>query len=138
MLAKFKEIQNNLLLYIDQGDNIEENFQNFIDFFDSKSNDKYLILVLHLISQISNFHHREQDSIAKIEKILLFFKEEIKQKYINSVIYNIFKNNKRILLFLIKNEIITVDKYIAQQMMKKITVITLGYFIKKTKNLMEL
>ena len=53
------------------------------------------------------------------EKIIAFLKNEIKQTFSNIEIFNIFKNSKIILLFLIKENIITIDETIAEIMMKK-------------------
>ncbi len=57
--------------------------------------------------------------ISKIKKIIAFLKNEIKQTFSNIEIFNIFKNSKIILLFLIKENIITIDETIAEIMMKK-------------------
>lgn len=120
MINKMKEIQKHFLKYIDTEYDVEENYQNFITIFDDQQIiDKSLCLVLHFISNISYYHFHENNFYAKIEKVLLFFKSSIKNNFINSSIFNLFKFNKRILLFLIKNEILTIDLYIAQQMMKK-------------------
>ncbi|KAK8871372.1 hypothetical protein M9Y10_007096 [Tritrichomonas musculus] len=42
------------------------------------------------------------------------FKDEITKRFKNSEIFNIFKDNKRILLFLLENEIMIMDDYIVQ------------------------
>lgn len=68
---------------------------------------------LRLILNIANNHHRSNDFFSKIEKIILIFKNEIKQSYSNLDIFNNFKSNKRILLFLIEEKIMKMDKTIA-------------------------
>lgn len=113
MLDQMKMIQNNLLKFIDEENDIEEHFQNIKEIFeDHQILDKYLVLVIHLIAQISNNHHQCSNFISKIERILLIFKEEMKNRFVNSALFYFFKNNKRILLFLIKEGIMTIDKYI--------------------------
>ena len=73
---------------------------------------------MHLISKIENNYHRFPYFFSKIERILLFFKESVKKYFSNSEIFNIFKSNKRILLFLIEQRIIVIDEYIAKKITK--------------------
>ena len=113
-----KDIQENILNFLEEKDNSEEIFI----ILESKFNDKKikdhlyeLLSLLHLISKIGNNHHRFPNFFSKIERILLIFKEDIKKYFPNSEIFNIFKNNKRILLFLIEQQIIVFDEYIAKR-----------------------
>ena len=71
--------------------------------------------LLHLISKIGNNYHSFANFFSKIERILLFFKEDIPKYFSNSEIFNIFKSNKKILLFLIEQQIIVIDEYIAKK-----------------------
>ena len=120
MIEKMKMIQSRLLRFINEENDIEEHFQNFKEIFeDHQILDKYIVLVIHLISQVSSSHYRNNDFISKIERILLIFKDEMKNRFVNSVLFYFFKNNKRILLFLIKEEIMTIDEYIFSEMMKE-------------------
>ena len=52
-----------------------------------------------------------------MENILLNLKDQITKKFSNFENFNIFKGNKRILLFLIKNNFITINESIALIMM---------------------
>lgn len=120
-LKKMKEIQQNILDFIDQNDDIETNFQNLNYIFDEQkigSNKHDLKLILHFILKISNNQHRTACFFNKIERILKFFKNEITTYYTNFEIFNIFKGNKRIILFLIKEKIIYMNKSIANEMTK--------------------
>ena len=111
-LDKMKTIQSNLLQFIDS-ENIEENFQNLIQILDDqkiRNNRHELKSFLYLILKISNNHHRSPDFFKKIGKILVFFSDEMKNYYSNFEIFNIFKSNKRILLLLIDEKIITIDQ----------------------------
>lgn len=115
VVENMRKIQKNLLDYIENEDKIEENFQNLQKvFYDQKiQDDKYSFnSVLHLISNIAENHHRNSSFFEKIEKIIQFFKESIKTHFSSTQIFNVFKKNKRILLFLLKEEIIVIDKYI--------------------------
>ncbi|KAK8847756.1 hypothetical protein M9Y10_018785 [Tritrichomonas musculus] len=113
-LENFGEIQSAFLNYIDEN-NDSENFQNLKNIFDdltNRHNPHELKSLLNLISNISNHHRRASHFFDKIEQILLILKDEIKKDFSNSEIFNIFKGNKRILLFLIKEQIIAITKSI--------------------------
>ena len=119
-LDMMKDIQKNILYFLEEEVNSEENLLILEDKFNNLkiSDSKYGILpLLHLISKIVNNYHRFPNFFSKIDKILQVFKKDIKKYFSNSEIFNIFKNNKRILLFLIEQRIIIFDECIV----KKIT-----------------
>ena len=69
------------------------------------SEDKHdLKSILRLINKISNNHRRVVSFIEKIERILREIRNEIKIRFSNSEIFELFEENKRILLFLIKDD----------------------------------
>ena len=74
-------------------------------------NDKKLELteLFQLIIKISNNHHHTSNFYDKIETIIKFLKEHIKQSFSNKEILNISQSNKRIILYLIKDQILKVD-----------------------------
>ncbi|KAK8864101.1 hypothetical protein M9Y10_011797 [Tritrichomonas musculus] len=120
-LNKMKVIQESILNFLEEGAKSEENLIIFKDNYNNLkiSDSKYDILtLLHLISEIGNNCHRFPNFFDKIEKILQFFKEDIKKYFPNSKIFNIFKSNKRILLFLIEQQIIIIDEYIVKEITK--------------------
>ena len=107
-----KSLQNHLLEFIERENNSEENYQNFDDIFNEQkiSNDQCNFKsFIHILLQIANNHYRTPNFFSKIDKIILTLKDEIKQKFSNSQIFNFFKSNKRILLFLIKEKILVID-----------------------------
>ena len=121
-LEENKSIQDTLLDYLDNDTRSEEEFHNLIKLFDNKKihSDKYKIKSLfNLILQISNNHHRNHNFFSKIEQILKLFKGDIKQNFSNSEIFLIFKGNKRLLLFLIEEKLITVDEYMAKKIINE-------------------
>lgn len=67
---------------------------------------------LQIMKNIFNNHHRGREFIEKFQKIILFYKDKINQTLSNQKIYEIFEDNKLILLFLMKNNIISIDKQI--------------------------
>ena len=120
--SKMKDIQQKLLQFVDDESNDEENYQNIITYFQDhkiKENLQKLKSILHLISKISNHHYKTHSFYNKISRILTFFKSEIKQFYSNHEIFNIFRHNKRILLFLIEEKILIFDQSIANCILSK-------------------
>ena len=100
-LNKMKTVHNLILEYLD---NEEDNTKfgelvNLLNFQNPQSCTIELNSVLH--------HHRNPLFFDKIKKIIFHFKKEIIQTFSNIEIYNIFKNNKLILLFLIDEAIMT-------------------------------
>ena len=74
-----------------------------------------LIPLLHFVLKIFNNHYRDENFCSKIEEILLFFKEDMKTKLSNSELFHIFKSNKKILLFLQQEGILTFDEQIVKK-----------------------
>ena len=119
-LDKMREIQSNLLDFIEDDQNADENFPALQLFFEKLSiqdNKHDLSFLFHLLTKIADNHYRGPFFFEKIEKILKLFKDDIKKYFSNSEIFNIFKGNKRVLLFLIEENIMKIDEYIY----KKIT-----------------
>ena len=119
-LDEMKEIQEELLNYLEtpiQEVDFEE-YQGLkykLDNIIIQNNQHKLKSLLYLISKISDNHHRETSFFSKIEQILQLFKDDILRYFSNSSIFNIFKNNKRILLILIEKNIMYMDEYIVKK-----------------------
>ena len=121
-LQKMKEIQEDIIKFIDEESYIEENFPRLIYKFDESKicdNKHEIQAVLHLISKIANNHHRSPNFFHKIEQILMHFKYIIKKYFSNSEIFTIFKGNKKILLFLIEEKMMIFDEYVAKKITKR-------------------
>ena len=117
-IEKMKLIQNKLIEFICDDEKVEINFQNLnIIFNDLKisENQHFFKEVLHLIIKIYN-NYAKPDFLDKMTRIFLIFKDKIKQTFSNIEIFNIFKTNKRILLFLIEEKIFVIDKTISSIM----------------------
>lgn len=111
-----KSIQRFFLDYLESNNDLENDLQSINILYDQDQNQinpQNLKAILHLISNISDNHYRSTHFFEKIEKIILKFKEEIHQFCSNDEIFNIFKNNKRIILFLLNEQIIKPNNYIA-------------------------
>ena len=109
---KMKSIQELLLEFLENEDSQEANFQNLIKKIDDlkiKESKYDLKILLHMISKIANYHKY----LSKIEQILKAIAKEIKQSFSNLDIFNIFKDDKLILLFLLNEKIIIPDKTIS-------------------------
>ena len=115
-----KELYNSLLSFIEDENadgetyfrTLNENIQTNLNIFREDQNNEELKSILHLVVMISNNHHRTTIFDQKIEQILLYFRTNISQIFSNTEAYHFFKNNRRILLFLIQNEMITVNNEI--------------------------
>ena len=116
-LEKMKNIQQNLLYFVDNEKNFDDIKQIFED-LKAQEEPHEIRLFLRIISKISENHHGCSNFFSKIEQILRVFKNDIK-KYPNIEIFNIFKKSKRILLFIIEEKILIFDAYIAKKMITK-------------------
>lgn len=115
-----RKIQEHLQVYI-ENDFIEANYSNMVNFFKNQqinSNRLDLKVLLNILAKISNNHYRNTNFFEKIEKVLSLFKNDITNFFTSYEIFKIFKKNKRILLYLIKENIMTLDKEIILIMLK--------------------
>ena len=118
-LDEIKNIQTNILNYIEKEDNEEESYKTMTQSLailntpDKKPELKYL---LYLINIISSNHYHSPNFYDKIDQIILFLQDIIKQTFSNHEIFDLFQENKRVLLVLLQNEILLLDKKIADEM----------------------
>ena len=113
--SEMEQLQENILDLIENNDNTEENFQKLTDNitkFNISEKEPLLVEFLHLIVNISNNHNRGLNFFANIERILKLFKDQIKNIFSNLAILYFFIPNRRLLLFLIKEQILTFDSAI--------------------------
>ena len=118
---KLKETQSKLLQYLEKEYDVEENYDNLIKFLETQkiiTNRHEFKSILYLLTKISENHHRIQNFIIKIEKILHFLKNNITKTFSNNEIFEIFQKNKLILLFFIQEQIFVIDKVIYKQMIR--------------------
>lgn len=99
-ISRMRLIQQKLLSYLKEN---KHNYQQLITkndpkeiytFFDNmniRTDEQEIIETLHLIMQISNYHHHQNNFCKKIDQILSYFKEDIKAYFTNYGIYNFFK-----------------------------------------------
>ena len=111
-LDEMKIVQRVLLEFIENEVNNEETFGNVEKIFTDLKicDDKYKIKsILYLTTKISDEHHHEPNFYSKIERIFIYFKKQIEKYFTNWEIFNICKSNKRIMLFLIEEQLLNID-----------------------------
>ena len=86
---------------IEDNQAIQEIFRNIVN------DDDEIKLFILLISRICENHFRFPCFFKKIETIIFHFAHKIIKIFKNEEIYQLFKKNQRILLFLIQNNILT-------------------------------
>ena len=121
-LEQKKTTQSYILEFIENEIDSEENYEKLIRFIKAQNiikDTENLLAILYLILAISNNHYRSSTFFNKIEKILLYFKEIITKNFSNDFIYIFFQENKRLLLFLIEEHILIIDKNIATKISLK-------------------
>ena len=108
-----KEEYNHLIGFVESESDDEVLFKNISEEASQKINNlppkekkSELKLFLRLVSSICNNHYRNANFQIKFEKIILFFQNIIQQTLTIPEIFDIFKDNKQILLFLFKHQII--------------------------------
>ena len=120
-LDERNELYNVLLQYIESDEGDENyNIQNLIDNFQKQKilqNQDEATLFLRTFIGICNNHHRSSGFDQKIEQILQYFKEFIKNSFTNVEIFNFFKSSKQIILYLIENQIININREIVSEIL---------------------
>ena len=114
-ISQKKELQNHILIYIDNDENSDNNFNNLVNLLTDKqiSKDrKELYEFIILLSKIISNHHRCHGFYDKISSIFEFLANDIKQTFSNIELYNIFKDNLLFLPYLFEKQIISFDYYI--------------------------
>lgn len=108
-------IYNQLLAFLDEEKDEEANYTKLINSLNQikiKEDRSKLREFLHLILSISNDHHRTANFFEKIEKILTNFVSEMKNFYSEEEIFNVFKDNFRLIYFLVNEKVINLDSTI--------------------------
>lgn len=114
-----KNIQISLLEFLDDESNSCESFYNLIIEYKIIENSHKFKSILQIINNICSFHHRTDGFINKITQILIHYKKYIQQFFSNLEIFEIFKANKGILLFLIQENMLLMDECIFSRIISR-------------------
>ncbi|KAK8838914.1 hypothetical protein M9Y10_032373 [Tritrichomonas musculus] len=120
IMEDLKSIQNNILNFLEEESNLDEQSEP-LDRMLPKNilQDRHKVkLIVYLIVNIFNNYQHNKDFYLKIDQILNHFVPAIKNYYSNNEIFNFFKTNKRLLLFLFDNNVITMNSYILETITK--------------------
>ena len=102
-----KELQVLIIEFIENPNATADDIQNIIDFIKTQKyqdNQEEFKYFFQLLLNISNYHHRMPNFLQNIKDIIFSFEDSIKKTFSNNEIFNIFKGNKSILLFLIQKK----------------------------------
>lgn len=102
-IEQMANLQKALLDYLDNDDNDEVLLKVFFDqISEHQMNESPQIVteILYLLADVSTFHHRTSQFFEKIEKIILYFDNILRDHYSNEEFYNLFRNSRRALLIL--------------------------------------
>ena len=115
-IESYKKMYDSILSFIENPETNDDDFQDLIEIINIQLNENKQeeLHFLYMIQYISNNHHRNESLFAKIFKIILYYSNQIKKTFSNIQIFDIFKKNKIILLFLFDNRIIDIDENIFQ------------------------
>lgn len=112
-VERMKTIQDYILNFIEHGYDIEENYEKINKFINESkilSNEHEFKMLVHLIASIIANHNRLPSFFEKFEQILNLIKDPILKYFTSNEIREIFKTNKRILLFLKKENFIKIGQ----------------------------
>lgn len=118
---KMKEAQSKLLEFLENTEAKEADFQLLISFLNNTKipeNKQEFKCLLHIIAKISDNHHRSNGFVERIKQILKYFTQNIQKYFTNFDIFNTFKGNKVILLFIFTEKIIIPDNSIINYLTK--------------------
>lgn len=117
-INSMKNAEESLQSYIDSEKEEESDFQKFIKNINQnkiREDKEKFLLFLRLLISISKHQHRFEQFFDKIEKILDFLMEDIKKFFTQKEIFDIFKSNKRILLFFVHKKVIVFTEEIFKE-----------------------
>lgn len=118
---KMKNIQRNILGILDKKQIKEEDWNKLFRLLDETKvtqDSNEFKSFLHMISIISTNYMNTEFIFPRIEKILLKYKEEMLNYLSNNELFTVFKRNKRCLLFLFQEKILSPNRYIVKCMKK--------------------
>ena len=111
-IDKRKELQSLILNFIDKDDGDFQSLTKFINDNNISKTKIDLQDLLHLLAKIADNHYRGVNFFSKIIKIINFLLPDVRTFYKDQEIYQMFSQNKILILNLIQNNSIILDKQI--------------------------
>ncbi|KAK8871457.1 hypothetical protein M9Y10_007186 [Tritrichomonas musculus] len=137
-LHQTKKLHSLLFRYLTNSDNESENYQKLISFIQKKKNNENELQLIELIHSIVKIADNYQITcFQNVTKLIDDFKSDFKKQISNSQLYNYFKNRKRLLLILFKEEIITIDNYVLKKILYNTDDTLRYYFYPEIKSLIS-
>lgn len=119
-LSNKKNFYEVFCAYIEREDESKDELAKLKEYISSNKNNKNeLLSFLNLLQKYITNHHCDSFLSRKVEQIIKNYFKEIKQSFSNFEIFSIFKDNKKIILFLLKEGIITIDEYVFSAMLNR-------------------
>lgn len=118
-IENMKTIQNILVSFLDNQssfDNLNKAILTKIINSQNLESKQEFKSFLYLLSNVAQYHFQGQHFFKRVKQIIDYYKGYIKKYYSNSEILNIFKDNKRILLYLHKKGIIKIHKELFEKL----------------------
>lgn len=134
-LNAFKEIQKQILELLESNDydKILQSLSKTLDDTKICANKETFQLLLHLIFQIGDKHPHTNNFFDKISQILKLIKSDIIKCFSADELLTIFGKNKRLVLILIDEHIITVNEEISKKLDTKYFVFEKKPFISESE-----
>lgn len=107
-INKMKDIYSFLIDFIDATDDSYREFISLIEIFEKhkiSKNQEEIILLLSLISELADNHHRMPNFFEKIEKIIQYLTKNV-ESMISYFMPNYTKYNKRIIFLILEKKFI--------------------------------
>lgn len=106
-----KDLYTNLIDYIESEDEtLNTELINKLNQIKESETIEDKELLFNMIISISNNHHRHFQFLKKIEELIKYLGNTLKQMMTNSEIFDFFKKNKLIILYLLKNQILEIEE----------------------------
>lgn len=120
-------LQKCCLTYLDEDNNTSHNFENLKNNMHFLQDPSRLKDFLRFISFVSLNHHRSIDFFSKIENVIResrVYQEQLS----NQEIFTLFRNNKRLLLFLYNEKYLEFDSFVIRNLLESETMIDYFYY----------
>lgn len=127
-IAIKKKLYQNLIDYVESEDEtLNAEFLNKLNQIKESDSIEDKKSLLNMILSISNNHYRHSNFQKKIENLISHFSNTLKQMLTNSEIFDFFKPNKLLLLYLFKNQIIQFEDPIIDNIKKDMSYMLFFY-----------